>query len=261
MNKSMPTKVNRKSRFDHDSKLNSLISELEVRLDSNRATLEQGYISAPAIQHAVSLGVCYKGSDNVIPIYKINVPGYFFVRQFGGDYTSDGEVGAVVSNDPNNLLETTTLSAATPVRMMYWGTGACKEHDDNVNGHANNMFPITPCSTTYATIIKATNKDVKREILFVPTVAAVSMNIDPNDYIIQVGTTTESTTAIRGQDNVIGTVSNRCLGGRGNTSQPVFKSVGGYWVADESKVVWLDDAFKTAYLERRNARLREQGII
>ena len=254
----IPIKKLQINERDDTTLIDDIVRQYTERAVKANARLAKGYLDAPCIEEAISLG-----SENlelnggspagdpylVNPIYKINVPGYFYRQRYKGDWTSDTVAGVLVASSPSDLSDTAT-------RMVYVAGS------DGTIGHANNMFPILPGKNTYAYIVRNTglrDRNVTREWLFVPTVLAASLNIRPGDYVSVVGGPT-TVYPLTGSAQ-LGTITSIFNGSWGNS----FKSVCGFNVADEDEMSFLSkakDRFiadRIAWIKGLGARLSDYG--
>ncbi len=241
-----------------DTKLiDDVVRKYTERAQKANERLRRGNLDAPCLEEAISLGLESLERENgapkdpySAPIYKINVPGYFYRQHFTGEWDSDTVAGVLVSSTPGGITDAAS-------RYVYMAGS------DGVIGHANNMFPILPGSSTYAYIVRNTrlkNRVAKREWLFVPTVFAASCNIRPDDYVSIVGGPT-STYDLTGTAN-IAAISSVFQG----DWKTLFKSVCGWNVANEEKMRFLSTPAQTRFIHDRidwikglGARLSDYG--
>lgn len=241
-----------------DTKLiDDVVRKYTERAQKANERLRRGNLDAPCLEEAISLGLESLERENgapkdpySAPIYKINVPGYFYRQHFTGEWDSDTVAGVLVSSTPGGITDAAS-------RYVYMAGS------DGVIGHANNMFPILPGTSTYAYIvrnIRLKNRAAKREWLFVPTVFAASCNIRPDDYVSIVGGPT-STYDLTGTAN-IAAISSVFQG----DWKTLFKSVCGWNVADEEKMRFLSTPAQTRFIHDRidwikglGARLSDYG--
>ena len=241
-----------------DTKLiDDVVRKYTERAQKANERLRRGNLDAPCLEEAISLGLESLERENgapkdpySAPIYKINVPGYFYRQHFTGEWDSDTVAGVLVSSTPGGITDAAS-------RYVYMAGS------DGVIGHANNMFPILPGSSTYAYIVRNTrlkNRVAKREWLFVPTVFAASCTIRPDDYVSIVGGPT-STYDLTGTAN-IAAISSVFQG----DWKTLFKSVCGWNVANEEKMRFLSTPAQTRFIHDRidwikglGARLSDYG--
>lgn len=222
---------------DFSKVVDDVVNEFTRRAVKNNERLSQGFMDAPCMEAAVSLG-----AENLAnaPAYKVNVPGYFYLQHHKGDWTSAGTGGVLIADRPTNLTSATT-------RMVYMSIS------DGQIGHANNMFAILPGTKTYAYIVRntrLTDADVHREWLFVPTVFAASLNILPESYVSKVGVPSESQMDLTGQLNPLSpSLSGIAFAGDWKTQ---FKSVCGWNVLNEASTEFIGTGATDFRTERTN---------
>lgn len=237
---------------DDTTLIDDVVRRYTERARKANERLRKGNLDAPCLEEAISLGLESLELENggpkdpySSPIYKINVPGYFYRQHFTGEWDSDTVAGVLVSSTPDGI-------ASEDKRYVYMSGS------DGVIGHANNMFPILPGTSTYAYIVRnkrLKDRAAKREWLFVPTVFAASCNIRPSDYVSIVGGPT-STYDMTGKAQIADIKS--VFQGDWKT---LFKSVCGWNVADEDekKMKFLSPAAKQRFVEDRVAWIKGLG--
>lgn len=216
LNGNFPNKKIQLDQEDWSSFLIEVVKPFYERVNKQNAVLKTGYQDAPYFPAAISLGA--ENMKNA-PIYKINAPGYFYRQHYKGAWTSEAIAGVVVSDSPARLLNKDT-------RMVYLAGS------DGSVGHANNLYPILPGSSTYAYIVRSSIADaaVTREWCFVPTVFAACVNIHPDSFVVPVGTPNNTTKPdLTGAGGIISSAFT------GNWKLS-FKSVCGWNVASEDDV-------------------------
>ena len=254
-NTNIPIKKLQCDQRDDTKLVDDVVRKYTERARKANERLRKGNLDAPCLEEAISL--CHEGLDfdengnpKNPPIYKINVPGYFYRQHFTGEWDSDTVAGVLVSDTPSGITDSST-------RYVYMAGS------DGVIGHANNMFPILPGTSTYAYIVRNTRisaRAAKREWLFVPTVFAASCNIRPDDYVSIVGVPS-STYSLSGSADMASI--NTVFKGDWKT---LFKSVCGWNVADEgvtdtgvAKMTFLNVAAKNKFIEERVAWIKGLG--
>ena len=244
-NKDFPIKKLFIAERDDSGLVDDVVQQYVDRALKSNARLKKGYLDAPCIEEAVSLGLeslemngdTPSGDPYIVnPIYKINVPGYFYRQRFKGEWSSSAVAGVLLAESPKDFGD-------TAARMVYMAGS------DNKVGHANNMYPILPGKHTYAYIVRnkrIRDADAIREWLFVPTVLSASLNICPRDYVSVVGGPT--TTYELSGSLAIGDVFTGKWGGS-------FKSVCGYNVIDEdttkANMIFLNDDARNRFISDR----------
>lgn len=253
----IPIKKLQVDERDDTTVIDDIVRRFTERAQKANERLAKGFLDAPCIEEAITLG--YEGIDLEngtpkdpydAPIYKINVPGYFYRQHFTGDWDSDTVAGVLIGDSPNSLVSSST-------RFVYMSGS------DGSIGHANNMFPILPGENTYAYIVRNSSmraRNSKRMWLFVPTVLGASVNVRPEDYVSVVGAPT-ALYELTGSMNVAGLAN--AFSGDWKAS---FKSVCGWNVANEAKMQFLSTAAQTRFIHDRvdwikglGARLSDYG--
>lgn len=247
-----PIKKLQCDQSDYTTLVDDVVRKYTKRARKANARLRKGNLDAPCLEEAISLGLESLELANggpkdpySSPIYKINVPGYFYRQHFTGEWDSDTVAGILVSSTPDGIKSEGT-------RYVYMAGS------DGSIGHANNMFPILPGTNTYAYIVRNTglkNSAAKREWLFVPTVLAASCNIRPDDYVSIVGGPT-STYDLSGSAGISDIKS--VFEGDWKT---LFKSVCGWNVADETKMKFLSPAAQKRFIEGRVDWIKGLGAL
>ena len=235
---------------DDTTVIDDIVKKFTARVQKANARLAEGFLDAPCIEEAIIL--CDEGIDLNTdgtpiypPIYKINVPGYFYRQHFTGDWDSDTVAGVLIGSSPSNLGDSTK-------RFVYMSGS------DGSIGHANNMFPILPGTSTYAYIVRNSAmraRNSKRKWLFVPTVLGASVNVRPEDYVSVVGVPS-TLYELTGTLGISGLAT--AFSGDWKT---LFKSVCGWNVADEasSKMTFLSDDDKTKFIDARKTWIEGLG--
>lgn len=235
------------NEHDFSTVITDVVKKFTDRVAASNERLKGARLDAPYFPGAVSLG-----PENLkdSPVYKVNVPGYFYRQHYKGDWTSTGVAGVLIADSPSRVGKADS-------RMVYMAGS------DGGIGHANNIFPILPGSSTYAYIVRdveLSDKDVTREWLFVPTVLGASLNIHPDSYMSKVGNPGEDYD-LSGMGNPI-TTKTAWMG----EWKDGFKSVCGWNVADEDKMNFIDTASREEFISERKewilglgANLETQG--
>ena len=258
MDKDFPIKKLHADEKDYRTVVDDIIGKYIERVRKNNARLAKGFLDAPCMEEAIILG--YEGVNITgdrptnpydAPVYKINVPGYFYRQRFSGDWDTDTVAGVLVADSPSNVVQSSK-------RYVYVAGS------DGTIGHANNMLPILPGTSTYAYIVRNSSmreNESKRAWLFVPTVLSASVNIRPEDYVSIVGAPTalHELTGTGRAENFPDVFS--------GDWRTLFKSVCGWNVADESKMQFLnspDDLNKfisdrVSWIKGLGARLSDYG--
>lgn len=249
-NANMPLKKLQVDERDDTTVIDDIVKKYTERAIKANARLAKGFLDAPCIEEAVMLG--YEGVDLEngapkdpydAPIYKINVPGYFYRQHYTGDWDSDTVAGVLVADTPNGMVSSST-------RFVYMAGS------DGSIGHANNMFPILPGESTYAYIVRNPSmraRNSKRAWLFIPTVLGASVNVRPEDYVSVVGGP-NALYELTGSMSVTGLSS--VFSGDWKT---LFKSVCGWNVADEAKMTFLSPAAKDKFIADRVSWIKGLG--
>lgn len=238
----IPIKKLQVDERDDTTVIDDIVRRFTERAQKANARLAKGFLDAPCIEEAIALG--YEGIDLEdgapadpydAPIYKINVPGYFYRQHFTGDWDSDTVAGVLIGDAPNSLVSEGT-------RFVYMSGS------DGSIGHANNMFPILPGENTYAYIVRNSAmraRNSKRMWLFIPTVMGASVNVRPEDYVSVVG-------APKSLYSLTGSLDTSKLSDifKGDW-KTLFKSVCGWNVANEEKMKFLSTSAKERFIHDR----------
>lgn len=239
-----------------DSLVERVCNEAAARIGPQNAILRAGCPDSPYLPAAVSLGKENQTSN--VPVYKINVPGYFYRQHYRGAYTSRGYTGMLLTNDPAKFKLNTDI-------LLYC---AGEDSTGNENGQMNNMYPILPGLNTYCVFPRdgnIPNGNETKELFFVPCVVSAGLNIRPSDMCLQVGTITNP--ELKGYTTDAGSLAASIFGG--NTLwKTKFKSLCGWNVYDEGNSLnesqfdnlkCVDAAGKTAFLQARKRMLLDFG--
>lgn len=257
---SFPIKRLQADDKDFSDILTDVVKKFTDRAIKSNLRLAKGCLDAPCIESAIILGSeginISSGAPSdpyEVPVFKINVPGYFYRQHYTDDWSTNTTAGVLLCSSPDDISNELT-------RVVYMAGS------DGTIGHANNMFPILPGANTYAYIVRNSSMiptAARRMWLFVPTVLGASINVLPEDYVSIVGGP-KSLYTLTGTGGM--TVLSKATEGDWRSS---FKSVCGWNVVDENKITFmtdLKDPPKTRFIKNRidwikglGARLSDYG--